>query len=46
MIQRQAAMISFIDIVRFLGAVFILVIPLVFIMRRPSGNASPPPGAH
>jgi DHA2 family multidrug resistance protein len=46
MVQRQAAMIAFIDIVRFLGAVFILVIPLVLIMKRPSGSASPPPGAH
>ena len=46
MIHRQAAMIAFIDIVRLLGVIFILVIPLVFIMRRPRGAASPPPGAH
>ena len=46
MIQRQAAMISFIDIVRFLGAVFIFVIPLVFIMKPPRGGGSPPPGMH
>jgi DHA2 family multidrug resistance protein len=46
MIHRQAAMIAFIDIVRFLGAIFILVIPLILIMRRPPGGGSPPPGAH
>jgi Sugar phosphate permease len=46
MIHQQAAMIAFIDIVRLLAAIFILVIPLVFIMRRPRGAASPPPGAH
>lgn len=46
MIHRQAAMIAFIDIVRLLSAIFILAIPLVFIMRRPRHSASPPPGAH
>jgi hypothetical protein len=46
MIHRQAAMIAFIDIVRLLGIIFILVIPLILIMRRPPGGASPPPGAH
>jgi len=46
MVQRQAAMIAFIDIVRLLGMIFILAIPLVFIMKRPQGGASPPPGAH
>jgi len=46
MIHRQAAMIAFIDIVRLLGVIFILIIPLIFIMRRPRGAASPPPGAH
>ena len=46
MIYRQAAMIAFIDIVRLLAVIFILAIPLVFIMKRPKGAASPPPGAH
>jgi len=46
MVQRQAAMIAFVDIVRLLAMIFILVIPLVFIMKRPRGGAAPPPGAH
>jgi hypothetical protein len=46
MIHQQAAMLAFIDIVRLLAAIFILIIPLVLIMRRPRGTASPPPGAH
>jgi DHA2 family multidrug resistance protein len=35
MIHRQAAMIAFVDVIRFLGVIFIVVIPLVFLMRRP-----------
>jgi DHA2 family multidrug resistance protein len=46
MIQRQSAMIAFIDIIRLLAFIFIAAIPLVFIMKRPKGAASPPPGAH
>jgi len=46
MIHRQAAMIAFVDIVRLLAVIFIVTIPLVFIMKRPRGIASPPPGAH
>jgi DHA2 family multidrug resistance protein len=46
MVHRQAAMIAFVDIVRLLAMIFILAIPLVFIMKRPRGAATPPPGAH
>ena len=35
MVQRQAAMVAFIDVVQWLGIVFLAVIPLVFIMKRP-----------
>jgi DHA2 family multidrug resistance protein len=35
MIQRQAAMLSFIDAFRIMGVIFIVVLPLVLIMRRP-----------
>jgi DHA2 family multidrug resistance protein len=35
MIQRQAAMVAFIDVIQLLGFIFLAVIPLVFIMRRP-----------
>jgi len=46
MIHRQAAMIAFIDVVRWLGLIFIIVIPLVFIMKRPRHSSGPGPGAH
>jgi DHA2 family multidrug resistance protein len=35
MIQRQAAMLSFIDMFRILGLIFVLLVPLVFLMHRP-----------
>ena len=35
MVHRQASMIAFVDVVRLLGVIFIAVIPLVFIMKRP-----------
>jgi len=46
MIQKQSAMIAFIDIIRLLALIFIAAIPLMFIMRRTKSAASPPPGAH
>ena len=38
MVQRQAAMLSFIDLFRLLGFIFILLVPLVFVMHRPRGR--------
>jgi DHA2 family multidrug resistance protein len=38
MIQRQAAILSFVDAFRIMGVIFIVVVPLVFIMRRPAGG--------
>jgi DHA2 family multidrug resistance protein len=46
MVYRQAAMIAFVDVFRLLALIFILGIPLVFIMKRPSQTSAPPPGAH
>jgi len=37
-VQRQASMLAFIDSFRLLGIVFIVLIPLVFLMRRPKGH--------
>ena len=34
-LQRQASMLTFIDMFRLLGVIFIVLIPLVFLMRRP-----------
>jgi DHA2 family multidrug resistance protein len=41
MVQRQAAMVSFVMIFRLLGLLFLVMIPLVFIMRRPKGGSQP-----
>jgi len=46
MIQRQAAMVSFVNIFRLLGMLFLVLIPLVLIMRRPKGSAGPAAPAH
>jgi len=43
MIQRQAAMVSFVTIFRLLGLLFLVMIPLVMIMRRPKGAVGPAP---
>ncbi|HQZ39745.1 MAG TPA: DHA2 family efflux MFS transporter permease subunit [Vicinamibacterales bacterium] len=45
MVQRQAAMLSFVEVFRLLGVVFLCLLPLILLMRRPQSQA-PPPGAH
>ena len=44
MVMRQATMVSFVDIFRLLGVMFLVLLPLVLLMRRPKGQA--PAGAH
>jgi len=39
-VQRQAAMVSFVDLFRLLGGIFLLLLPLVLLMRRPRGRAT------
>jgi DHA2 family multidrug resistance protein len=39
-VQRQAAMVSFVDLFRLLGIIFLLLLPLVLLMRRPRGRAA------
>ena len=48
MLQRQATMVSFVTLFRLLGVLFLLLIPLVLIMRRPKGPSglSGPSAAH
>jgi DHA2 family multidrug resistance protein len=41
MVQRQAAMVAFVMIFRLLGLLFLVMIPLVFIMRKPKTRARP-----
>ncbi len=43
-VARQAAMVSFVDLFRLLGMIFVLLVPLVLLMKRPRGKA--PAGAH
>jgi DHA2 family multidrug resistance protein len=38
MVQQQAAMLSFNQVFWLLGLLFILMLPLVFLMRRPAGR--------
>ena len=38
MVQRQAAMVSFVGIFWLLGSLFVVLIPLVLLMRRPSAR--------
>src|SRR5437763_6035807 len=45
LLQRQATMVSFVGIFQLLGVVFIAMVPLLLLMKRPQ-RAAPPPGAH
>jgi MFS transporter, DHA2 family, multidrug resistance protein len=38
MVQRQAAMVSFVGIFQLLGVLFIALVPLVLLMQRPKGG--------
>ena len=44
-VQQQAAMVAFVSIFRLLGVIFLLLLPLVLLMKKPRGRA-PAPGAH
>jgi MFS transporter, DHA2 family, multidrug resistance protein len=39
-VQRQASMVSFVHVFRLLGIIFLLLLPLVLLMRRPRGPAA------
>ncbi|MGE3840568.1 MAG: DHA2 family efflux MFS transporter permease subunit [Vicinamibacterales bacterium] len=41
LVQRQATMQAFVDVFRLFAGVFLLVLPLVFAMKRPSKHAGP-----
>ncbi|MGE3955435.1 MAG: DHA2 family efflux MFS transporter permease subunit [Vicinamibacterales bacterium] len=41
MVQRQAAIVSFVGLFQFLGVVFLVVTPLVLLMKRPRAGGSP-----
>lgn len=37
--QQQASMVSFVLLFRILGVIFLLLLPLILLMKRPRGNA-------
>jgi MFS transporter, DHA2 family, multidrug resistance protein len=41
MVQRQATMVSFVGIFQLLGVMFIALVPLVLLMRRPHARSGP-----
>ena len=41
MLLQQASMVSFVMLFRVLGLVFLLMLPLVLVMKRPSRGGSP-----
>jgi DHA2 family multidrug resistance protein len=43
MVQRQAAMVSFVTLFQLLGLMFLALIPLVLLMKRPGRGAGPVP---
>jgi DHA2 family multidrug resistance protein len=44
-VQQQAYMVSFVQLFRLLGGIFLLLIPLILLMKRPRGHG-PAAGAH
>ena len=44
--QRQASMLSYNDAFLILAALYLCLLPLVFLMRRPPRHGGPPAGAH
>ena len=41
MVQRQAVMLSFVDVFNILGVIFLLMVPLVLVMKKPAGSGRP-----
>jgi DHA2 family multidrug resistance protein len=42
MLLRESSMVAFVDLFRLLGGIFLIMLPLVLIMRRPKGGGRPP----
>jgi len=41
MVLRQASMLSYNDVFRFLGGMFLVLLPLLFLMKKPKGGKGP-----
>jgi DHA2 family multidrug resistance protein len=46
MVQRQAAMRAFVDLFQLLTVVFLLMIPLTLLMKKPTAGGAAPQGGH
>jgi DHA2 family multidrug resistance protein len=46
MVERQATMLSYVDVFQLLAYIFLAMIPLVLIMKRPQLGLKPAPGGH
>jgi DHA2 family multidrug resistance protein len=46
MVHRQATMVSFVGIFQLMGVMFIALVPLVLLMKRPGKRADPAAAAH
>jgi DHA2 family multidrug resistance protein len=42
LVQQQAAMLSYNDVFRFMGGMFMIMLPLLLIMKKPRGGKGPP----
>jgi hypothetical protein len=42
-VERHAAILSFLDVFRLLGVIFLLALPLVLLMKKPRSLASGTP---
>lgn len=45
-VQQQAAMLSFLDVFKTLGALFLMMLPLIFLMKPPRKRGGPGMAAH
>jgi DHA2 family multidrug resistance protein len=41
MVQRQAAMVSFVGLFQLLGILFVALVPLILLMKRPARGGGP-----
>ncbi len=41
-LQQQASMLAYNDVFRFLGGLFLVMLPLLFLMKKPRGGKGPP----
>ena len=46
MVARQATMLSFVQVFRIMALIFLLLLPLLLIMKRPPKASAPPAGMH